>query len=542
MADGNGTCENDRVVFGVLDERACWLAVGLDEATAMTLVALVSEDPADWNELLDNWSRYRSPAVCDFPSSLPFVRGERDAIIHAVGETKSWVVVDFPSRRIVTGLEFSPIGRDAVFAMAVDEAGNQRWPLSVHLPPWWELHEQVAASFIDQPRQSPIEKPIVDRDVLYGDALLGDIATRVLATISGDAWLASDAADNEQSRHPFTIDVHRDWLMTPRRDLNGRMPRQLLHGAIDWSSRVVWAQQLRFGDSGTIEASSCGADYEIAPMGWEEMVIYFDLCRELIEAAWAWCASQKGENSLATNDELSRTQLAKYLHQVKEDWLSSPFEGGSPPSFIIECSRRRVPRGAGVPIVGMVDQPSESHVIDCECPICLTMADGTFGVSFVGLDGHHLDLDEEFAFSMHETREEWEEMMREYETTSAAIDREIEQDASQSEQDPFASAWSGIVSDDPIPGDSSGDLLLAFLLAEIVAFLQSQDAHEAVAEVNESFREFRRCQQDETAAAAAERLKSQLESLAERYPDLVSMSADFQGRLDERLRGPQSSR
>lgn len=540
MADGNSTCENDHVVFGVFDERACSLAVGLDEETAMTLVALVSEDPADWNELLDNWSRYRSPAVCEFPSSLSFVRGERNAILQAVGGAKSWVVVDFQSKRIVTGLEFSPIGRDAAFAMVVDESGKQHWPLSVHLPPWWELHEQVAASVNDQPRQSPLEKPIVNRDVLYGEALLNDIATRALATISGDAWLASDAAVNEQSRHQFTIDVHRDWLMTPRQDLDGRMPRQLLHGAIDWSDRVVSAQQLRFRDSGTIEASSSGSEYEIAPMGREEMVIYFDLCRELIEAAWFWCTSER-ENSLATNDELSRSQLAKFLYQVKEDWLSSPFEGGSPPSFIIECSRRRVPRGAGVPIIGMVDRQTEPHVIDCECPICLAMADGMFGVGFVGLDGHHLDLDDEFAFSMHETREEWEEMMREFETMSAAIDRKIEQDASPSEHDPFASAWSGIVSDGPIPGDSNGDLKLAFLLAEIVAFLQSQDAHEAIAKVNESFREFRRCQQDDTAAAA-ERLKSQLESLAERYPDLVSMSSDFQGRLDERLRGPQTSR
>ena len=62
-------------------------------------------------------------------------------------------------------------------------------------------------------------------------------------------------------------------------------------------------------------------------------------------------------------------------------------------------------RGAGVEIVGMDEQQSEQHAIDCDCPICNMMADGMFGVGFNSIDGHHLELDDEFAFSMHETRE-----------------------------------------------------------------------------------------------------------------------------------------
>ncbi len=37
------------------------------------------------------------------------------------------------------------------------------------------------------------------------------------------------------------------------------------------------------------------------------------------------------------------------------------------------------------------------------------MYDGMFGVGFTSIDGHHLELDDEFAFSKCETREEWEE-------------------------------------------------------------------------------------------------------------------------------------
>jgi hypothetical protein len=539
MIDENSAYEEDSVVFVVLEAQACWLANALDVDTATTLIALVSEDPGDWNEALDNWPRYRTPAVCEFASGLPFTRIERDAVIQAVEQTKYWVALDFPAKRIVTGLEFMPVGRDAALAMVVDESGDQHCPLSVHLPPWWELHEQVNPSVIDQPRQSPIEKPVVERDVLYGDVLLNDIASRVLATVASDAWLAGDAADNEQSHHRFTVEVHRDWLMTPREDLEGRMPRQLLHGARAWTDHVVWAQRLRFEDGAPMVAASCDvADYETAPMGSEEMVIYFNLCRELIRAGWFWCAGDEGR-SLVSNNKSAQSQLVEFLQDAKEDWLSSPFEGGSPPRFIIECSRRRVPRGAGVPIVGMTDQQSEQHMIDCDCPICQMMADGMFGVGFTSLDGHHLDLDDEFAFSMHETREAWEEMLREFEEMSAAIEKKNaeREAASESENDLFASAWTGMTSDESIPGDSTGNLKLAFLLSEIVSFLQTQDAHREIERLNAAFTDYRRCEPDDLAATA-ERLRSQLQSLADLYPELVSKSSDFQSRLDEQSRAP----
>ncbi|MFT5525264.1 MAG: hypothetical protein ACI9HK_003231, partial [Pirellulaceae bacterium] len=89
----------------------------------------------------------------------------------------------------------------------------------------------------------------------------------------------------------------------------------------------------------------------------------------------------------------------------------------------------------------------------------------------------------------------------------------------------------------PLPGDSTGNLKLAFLLSEIVSFLQTQEALDAIERLNTAFRDYRRCQQDDLVASA-EQLKSQLQCLADRYPELVSKSADFQSRIDERLRAP----
>jgi hypothetical protein len=193
----------------------------------------------------------------------------------------------------------------------------------------------------------------------------------------------------------------------------------------------------------------------------------------------------------------------------------------------------------GVAIVGMDGREAEQHVPDCDCPICEMMADGSMGVGFTGIDGHHLDLDNEFAFSLCETRAEWEEKQREYEEFAAKMDRkqaEREASGSDAETDEFSSAWNGMVSDEPIPGDAGGQLKLAFLLAEIVSALESLDApHDHITELNRHFREFREADIDSRASSAT-RLKRYLDEVASKHPDLVSRAADFQSRIDESLR------
>ena len=333
------------MIVVILDLEECLLSSALDIDTATTLIALVSEDPCSWDEALANWARYQSPAVCEFPSGLPFQTVEPESALEAIGQTEDWVLLDFRAKRILTGRKVMAIGRDQSFAMVVDESGDQHSPLSVHLPPWWELHENVDASAIDEPRKTPINRPHVNRDVLFGEPLLNDLAQRILSTVHSDAWLESDAETNERTRYDFTIGVHRDWLMTPHEELGGRIPRQLLHGAHSWIDRVVWSQRIRFEDGAPMVAAQDDvAGYATAPMGSEEMVVYFDLCRELIKAGWLWCVIHKTQQ--ASRDESAlHSALVDFLRETKDQWMDTPFESGSPPSFIVECSRRRVPRG-----------------------------------------------------------------------------------------------------------------------------------------------------------------------------------------------------
>lgn len=118
--------------------------------------------------------------------------------------------------------------------------------------------------------------------------------------------------------------------------------------------------------------------------------MYFDLCREVIQAAWL---------QLARDPETDIESLTTALRSHGQQWLNEDSIDGNPtpPAVIIETERRHLPLLA-----------DGSH-LDCECPICQSLADRRFGPGFVGFDGHHLELEDEFAFSLCESREEWQE-------------------------------------------------------------------------------------------------------------------------------------
>ncbi len=540
----------DRVNVVVIESGGCHMTTHCDLDTATTLIALISEDPASWAEAMSVWPRYRTPAVCEFVSSIPLEECGCDSVMESLLTTNAWVAIDFREQRILTGGQFMPVGRDASFAMVVDESGKQRCPMSIHLPPWWELREGVEPRELRQGRHSTGHKPHVDRDVLYGDAFLADVATRVLETTGSERWRQSGASENRQALYPFTVSVHRYWLMTPRDDLDGRMPRELLHGAMDWSDAVIWGQRLRFEDGAPMVAAPCDwSGFETAPMGREEMCFYFDLCREIINAGWFYLTQPsepsghpgQSQDSDGSTRPVQMAEFISYLRGVRDNWLDNPFEGDSPPRFIIECCRRRVPRGEGVPVEGIDGAQSEQHVAECDCPICDMMADGIFGVGFTGIDGHHLELDDEFAFSMQPTREAWEAQQQENAQFHAQLDRELAERKSAGEtEDPFASAWSGVSDDAPLPGDSGGFLKTVFMIAEIVSDLETSGAsRDDIRSLNNCFAKFRRSDSGDRALSASE-LMARLESLSDRYPQLISKSADLQSRINESLRGDRT--
>ncbi len=534
------------IVVVILDHDVCRLGTAVDYDEALTLWATMSEDPANWSEVAGYWPRYRAPTGCEFVDGLTLQFCARDVALASIEGHGNWLTIDLIQKRIFVGPNVQELGRDATLALPAAENTKRGCPLPFRLPPWWELRESATADLAFTKRESEIRVPRTNRELLFGASMIDDL-TRRLFQVTADGRLPTSALDEDEAAnalHALTVEVHRDWLMTIRADLAGKRPRELLHGAHDWSDGIIWGQRQRFEAGMPMTAAPDDMiGYEDAPMGREEMILYFDLCREVIAAGWFWC-----EKEVEANNELNFAcggdaflRLTAFLSDVRDDWLQQPFEGGSPPNFIIECSRRRVPRGSQVPIVGMDQCQSEQHVPDCNCPICDMMASGMFGVGFTSMDGHHLDLDDEFAFSTDELIEDWDRKQQEYREFNDKFNREqAERErriaAGERKEDVYASTWSSPMSDEPLPGDSHGYLKLSFRLAEIIGDLESTSApQEMIRELNASFRKYRESEAGDRLRTKAA-LRTELDSVAGHYPELTSKVADFQSLVDEMKR------
>jgi hypothetical protein len=596
--------ELTHITVFVRDAETCRVCHGLKFETGLTLLAVMSEDPGNWDELASYWPRYRSPVVPDFLDGLFLDLGAEsesrlEQAVESMGVRGDWIYFDLTGKRIFAGREIDRLGGVCGWTISDDERDQpeqaavaadddqherglsrekQEYYLAVHLPPWWELHESADASHVLAERVSPIEIPHAERTVLYGRPMLEDLAARMIR-ISTEGRLPccqQQPGDDRQDRndrndrqfasavYPLTVEVHREWLMTPRGDLKGRKPRDLLHGAHRWSDAVIEGQRQRHMKEGTFIA--CPNDvqgYDTAPMGREEMIIYFDLCRHLIETGWHWCCSRTGQDGW--QQELNRMEiLVDDLEAARDVWLQEPYEGGSPPQFIIDCSRRRVPRAVNAPIIGMDQREEEPPHIDCDCPICEMVHLGFLGVTFTGLDGHHLELDDEYAFSTEQYYEEWQNARCSWDEADEEADEDDDDELEEAEdEDVFSvrggmtdrvhkdagkqandrnssspmgrSVWSSNVAS-AIPRDTSGHLNLAFRLAEIIGALESACAPGWIIRALNT--EFRRYWQADASSRwiAKKQLFENLEAAAQRYPQLLGRVVDFQSLVDENHR------
>ena len=161
---------------------------------------------------------------------------------------------------------------------------------------------------------------------------------------------------------------------------------------------------------------------------------------------------------------------------------------------------------------------------------------------FCGFDGHHLDLDDEFAFALCATREEWEKQQEEYREFSAAMEvKRLEREANGN--DPLESVWTSSYVDEELVRNAGASsplsmMALAMRAAELVSDLQDADAsRDQIETLNRDFDAYRAADGDLTlSAAAATQLAETLERIASVQPHLTAKAADLQSQLDERRR------
>jgi len=220
-------------------------------------------------------------------------------------------------------------------------------------------------------------RPFDARPVLYNE---------VLEFIVGEC-LAARAA---KAGDPIA-EIHARWLMTPRADLQGQSPRDVLLGKREWIDADLELRERQW--SLLREPPPClpkeSSAYRFAGFGTHEIVLYYELMRHLLSECWKR-VSANGEPAIV--EEVAR------LKQIEKDWLDTP-EPDFPetsPSCIMECERRRQPLVVSV----------RDIFIDEDCPCCRAMSEHS-GPTFWHVDGCNMDFG--FPFSFHHTREEWEE-------------------------------------------------------------------------------------------------------------------------------------
>lgn len=230
-----------------------------------------------------------------------------------------------------------------------------------------------------------------------------------------------DDPDVDALRKQISL-LHARWLMTPRNDLRGQSPREVLlarQNLIDYDLHTRSMQWSMQGEGPPCLATDSFA-YRYGGFGTHEWVIYYDLVRHLL-----WCARKdetgsRGEGGTGSNKPVDLESEIARLEKLKTEWLEKPLEDydGRIPALLIENERIRLP----------IAMRGHDMVIDDDCPVCQMMAnDAELGmeVGFWHLDGAHMDDD--FAFSELRTREEWEAQRREWEEFTEKFNREWEE-------------------------------------------------------------------------------------------------------------------
>jgi hypothetical protein len=249
-------------------------------------------------------------------------------------------------------------------------------------------------SVADQRRAKRAAVPPLDpRPILYGS---------IAEFVANECCVA-----RESDKQDPVAEIHAKWLMTPRNDLRGRPPREILlmqREHIDWDMQSREVQWSRLKEPAPLLNKGSYA-YRFAGFGTHEIVIYYNLVRMLITDCWKRMSE---EREISIQDEMAR------LEQVRAEWLDSPDPeyGGKTPSCLIEYERIRLP---------WVSFENDSPFHD-DCPCCQAMANERFGPGFWHLDG--CNMDNGFAFSFCRTQEEWRQENRRLEEIAQSIEQE----------------------------------------------------------------------------------------------------------------------
>jgi hypothetical protein len=266
------------------------------------------------------------------------------------------------------------------------------------LPDDWVFVESMAlyrGTRISQREDRLRRAPFDARPILFGRPLVTYIA------------LAISEVSHPNAEDAFA-DIHADWLMSRRKDLRDRSPRDVFLEKQDFIDFDLQSRSLQWSLTKVCPPPlpKNSFAYMNAGFGTHEWVLYYDLFRYLLTDAAERRASG---GPVEIESEIAR------LSSLRDEWLRTPDPeiSGRTPLEIIDLEKQRI---------NMTVSAKEA-MIDENCPCCIALAEDFDTPMFWFLDG--CNMDDRFEFSSFKTLEEWNAQRAERER----FDREFERAA-----------------------------------------------------------------------------------------------------------------
>lgn len=252
---------------------------------------------------LDQW-------LNDDPRTLP----------GALAVPDSRILLDLPGRVLAKDLQ----GWDLYRVGSVYYDAEERILLPYDVPSDWTLLNGCQDYQDTCRRQRAVRPtPLDTRPILYGE-FIPFLVEHPLRSLSSEA----------EAR---TREIHLEWMTTPRLDLAGKTPSDVLHARhreIDqdrFNQEEYWS---RFGKAPPALSPESAA-YRHAAYGSQENIVYYDLLRYLIRLAL-----QRADQRIA----FPRASEIDYLREAQETWLTTfDPECELVPHDYLDAERSRLP-------------------------------------------------------------------------------------------------------------------------------------------------------------------------------------------------------
>src|SRR5688572_8608054 len=260
-------------------------------SVADAAVAALSAEPETIPELVAALARYIKP----LDDSSPFAWFTSSSRIDAERWDAGIVIIDLTTRIIAAESSYSQPTNEGQIHYHNGKHGTDV-PILYRLPDDWTFVDSVEAYqwlLLRRGRERAAKTTLDAREILYGRPLLEFIVNECeKLEVTGSPATAGDsiaqaASPDDDGPWSQLSEIHERWLMTPREDLRGDSPRDVMLAKREFIDFDLHTRSLQWSlqNEGPPCLSKDSYAYRFAGFGTHEWVIYYDLVRHLLWSA-----------------------------------------------------------------------------------------------------------------------------------------------------------------------------------------------------------------------------------------------------------------